>query len=51
MNSTAAPVRRIPQFLARTAPALAPPADEEDCFGFSMPLDRYYHRGHTWVNG
>lgn len=33
--------------------ALAPPAitePEEDLFGFSFPLDRLYHRGHTWVH-
>jgi len=22
---------------------------EEDLFGMNFPLDRYYHRGHTWV--
>jgi hypothetical protein len=27
-----------------------PTADgEEEIFGMSFPLDRYYHRGHTWV--
>jgi len=37
-----------PQFLARTAPAIHAAAEESLC-GISMPLDRYYHRGHTWV--
>ncbi|HEX3745741.1 MAG TPA: hypothetical protein VHW09_17485 [Bryobacteraceae bacterium] len=23
---------------------------EEDIFGMAFPLDRYYHRGHTWVH-
>ena len=23
---------------------------EEDVFGMSFPLDRFYHRGHTWVH-
>jgi hypothetical protein len=23
---------------------------EEDLFGMTFPLDRYYHRGHTWVH-
>jgi hypothetical protein len=26
-----------------------PPADS-DVFGLDMPLDRYYHRGHTWAH-
>ncbi len=38
-----------PTFLAKYAPALAPAAVTEALYGFSMPLDRYYHRGHTWV--
>ena len=25
------------------------PADGAEHFGFSLPLDRLYHRGHTWV--
>lgn len=30
---------------------LAPPAEpEEDILGMSFPLDRFYHRGHTWVH-
>jgi glycine cleavage system H lipoate-binding protein len=29
----------------------SPPAEpEEDIFGMSFPLDRVYHRGHTWVH-
>ncbi len=38
-----------PSFLTRRAPVLAPAGKEESVFGFTMPLDRYYHRGHTWV--
>jgi hypothetical protein len=38
-----------PTFLAEWAPAVAPAGTEESIFGFVMPLDRYYHRGHTWV--
>ena len=38
-----------PTFLAKRAPALAPAGTGESMFGFVMPLDRYYHRGHTWV--
>jgi glycine cleavage system H lipoate-binding protein len=38
-----------PTFLAKYAPALGPAAAAETLYGFSMPLDRYYHRGHTWV--
>lgn len=33
--------QRVPQPEAKTA--------ENRPFGFSMPLDRYYHRGHAWV--
>jgi hypothetical protein len=30
---------------------LAPPADpEEEIFGMPFPLDRLYHRGHTWLH-
>lgn len=25
------------------------PGDEEEIFGFDFPLDRMYHRGHTWA--
>jgi glycine cleavage system H lipoate-binding protein len=38
-----------PTFLAKNAPALAPVGSAESLYGFTMPLDRYYHRGHTWV--
>lgn len=38
-----------PAFLAGRTPAVAPAGTEESMFGFVMPLDRYYHRGHTWV--
>ncbi len=30
-------------------PPGTPKEPEEDVFGMSFPLDRYYHRGHTWV--
>ncbi len=36
-------------FLAKLSPELAPAGTQESVFGFSLPLDRYYHRGHTWV--
>jgi hypothetical protein len=37
-----------PKLLARhPLPAVAEP--EEDLFGMSFPLDRFYHRGHTWA--
>src|ERR1035437_10042921 len=26
------------------------PEPEEDIFGMAFPLDRVYHRGHTWVH-
>lgn len=30
--------------------AIAPPAEpEEEILGMSFPLDRFYHRGHTWA--
>lgn len=38
-----------PQFLARKSPALAPGQPGEECYGVILPLDRFYHRGHTWV--
>lgn len=38
-----------PTFLKQRTPVLAPAGNEESVFGFTMPLDRYYHRGHTWV--
>jgi len=36
-------------FLDKNAPAVSPAGQEETLYGFTMPLDRYYHRGHTWV--
>jgi len=33
---------------AGTAPDLMPDVID-DSLGFTLPLDRYYHRGHTWV--
>ena len=37
-----------PKLLARNPlPAVAD--SEEDFFGMSFPLDRFYHRGHTWA--
>lgn len=30
-------------------PLQKPEEPEEDIFGMSFPLDRFYHRGHTWV--
>ncbi len=36
-------------FLEKHAPSLSPAGREEALYGFAMPLDRYYHRGHTWV--
>lgn len=30
-------------------PLAAAEQPEEDLFGMRFPLDRYYHRGHTWV--
>jgi glycine cleavage system H lipoate-binding protein len=38
-----------PTFLARRSPSIAPAGTSESLFGFSVPLDRWYHRGHTWV--
>ena len=38
-----------PKLIARNPPT--PVAEsEEDIFGMSFPLDRVYHRGHTWVH-
>ena len=31
-------------------PAVDAAAGEEDLFGMSFPLDRLYHRGHTWAH-
>jgi glycine cleavage system H lipoate-binding protein len=30
-------------------PVAQPPDAEEEIFGMSFPLDRFYHRGHTWA--
>jgi glycine cleavage system H lipoate-binding protein len=38
-----------PTFLAKRAHNLSSAGVDEHLFGFSMPLDRWYHRGHTWV--
>jgi glycine cleavage system H protein len=38
-----------PEFLARAASAPAARSDVAEAFGFSMPADRLYHRGHAWV--
>ncbi|MCU0241842.1 MAG: glycine cleavage system protein H [Vicinamibacteria bacterium] len=36
--------------LAACAPDAVTDASETiECFGLKVPLDRYYHRGHTWV--
>jgi glycine cleavage system H lipoate-binding protein len=37
------------QFLARLSPELTPAMADQSLYGLAMPLDRYYHRGHTWV--
>jgi len=37
-----------PKLLARH-PLAAPDETEEELFGMSFPLDRLYHRGHTWA--
>jgi len=31
-------------------PPVAPEELEEEIFGMSFPLDRFYHRGHTWAH-
>jgi glycine cleavage system H lipoate-binding protein len=36
-------------FLAKQSPELAPETTDQSLYGLAMPLDRYYHRGHTWV--
>lgn len=38
-----------PTFLEKHTPTLAPEGTTETAYGFTMPLDRWYHRGHTWV--
>jgi len=35
------------RLIANQAPPFA--GDEEEIFGMAFPLDRFYHRGHTWV--
>jgi glycine cleavage system H lipoate-binding protein len=30
-------------------PAIQPAESEEEIFGMAFPLDRFYHRGHTWT--
>jgi hypothetical protein len=30
-------------------PPVAPEEAEEDIFGMTFPLDRFYHRGHVWI--
>ena len=37
------------QFLTQMSPELAPETTDQSVYGLAMPLDRYYHRGHTWV--
>ena len=36
-------------FLAHFRPQLPPEPAVQSPFGFAMPLDRLYHRGHTWA--
>src|SRR5512143_870477 len=36
-------------FLAVQSPELAPAQADQSVYGLAIPLDRYYHRGHTWV--
>lgn len=38
-----------PRFTGCYAPQLEAASAGESLYGLSMPLDRYYHRGHTWV--
>lgn len=40
---------RTCQTHARMKKADAPVQIEEEVFGMSFPLDRFYHRGHTWA--
>ncbi len=37
------------RLLMLNTPALCTAVPGEDLFGLAMPMDRYYHRGHTWV--
>jgi hypothetical protein len=36
--------------LIQQQPMAAPEQPEEDLFGMVFPLDRFYHRGHTWAH-
>jgi glycine cleavage system H lipoate-binding protein len=36
--------------LIQRHPFERPERPEEDLFGMAFPLDRFYHRGHTWVH-
>ncbi len=36
-------------FLAKQSPELTAASPDQSLYGLAMPLDRYYHRGHTWV--
>ena len=36
--------------LVESRPAGGMPEREEEIFGMVFPLDRFYHRGHTWVH-
>lgn len=36
-------------FLRLQGPAKEQKSGDDNVFGFSMPQDRYYHRGHAWV--
>jgi glycine cleavage system H lipoate-binding protein len=36
-------------FLAKLSPELSADTPDQSLYGLAMPLDRYYHRGHTWV--
>ena len=36
--------------LVESRPPAAPPETEEEICGMTFPLNRFYHRGHTWVH-
>lgn len=36
--------------LVENRPPLSAPGVDEEIFGMAFPLDRLYHRGHTWVH-
>src|SRR5581483_10467378 len=40
---------RLCETHARMPKPGAPPEREEEIFGLPFPLDRFYHRGHTWA--